>query len=73
VLRHIHDKAANAKIILLGTTGAGPDQRVGRRHEEQGAERRGHCQGKRDPVTFYSTDPEFEGYRMCDNLSGLND
>ncbi|MFI6652524.1 hypothetical protein ACIBI8_33585 [Streptomyces sp. NPDC050529] len=25
------------------------------------------------PVTFYSPDPEFDGYRMCDNPSGIND
>ncbi|WP_328886201.1 golvesin C-terminal-like domain-containing protein [Streptomyces sp. NBC_00316] len=90
MLQHIHDKAPNAHIILLGypklfnpnsltctsvmTTGAqvllngwGDDMT----NKEQNAATTAKSNGV--PVTFYSPDPEFEGYRMCDSPSGIND
>ncbi|MEE4488687.1 SGNH/GDSL hydrolase family protein [Streptomyces sp. BE230] len=89
VLESIHKKASHAKIILLGypklfnpnsltctsvmTTGAqvlingwADDMTA----KEQSAAAAAKTDGA---VTFYSPDPEFEGYRMCDNPSGIND
>ncbi|MFB8209740.1 SGNH/GDSL hydrolase family protein [Streptomyces sp. NPDC056010] len=90
VLQHIHDKAPNAKIILLGypklfnpnsltctsvmTTGAqvlingwADDMR----DKQQSAANTAKANGV--PVTFQSPDDAFDGYRMCDNPSGIND